>query len=92
MASLRRLRTQTVKMSASLQIADTIRAEAHPAVSFFISKPLTVNAVTGTRFAVNIIPHTAAVTGFATLAVGDTVNVEVDLLARYAARLLEVAQ
>ena len=42
-----------------------------------------------TRFTVNIIPHTAEVTGFATMAVGQAVNIEIDLIARYAARLKE---
>ncbi len=50
---------------------------------------LTVNDVAGETFAVNVIPHTAAVTGFALLAVGDAVNIEVDMLARYVARLAE---
>lgn len=51
---------------------------------------LTVNEVSGSRFGVNIIPHTAAQTTFGTLAVGDKVNLEVDPLARYVARLLEM--
>jgi len=50
---------------------------------------LTVNEVDGREFGVNIIPHTAAVTGFSTLQPGDRVNLEVDMLARYVARLLE---
>ncbi len=50
---------------------------------------LTVNEVQGARFGVNIIPHTAAVTGFGTLQVGDGVNIEIDTLARYVARLQE---
>ncbi len=50
---------------------------------------LTVNAVEGDTFAVNIIPHTAAVTRFATLRPGDAVNIEIDTLARYVARLAE---
>jgi riboflavin synthase len=48
---------------------------------------LTVNAVDGTGFGVNIIAHTARKTTFDALAVGDQVNLEVDLLARYVARL-----
>jgi riboflavin synthase len=40
-------------------------------------------------FAVNIIPHTAEVTCFKTLSVGQQVNIEIDMLARYAARLKE---
>jgi riboflavin synthase len=50
---------------------------------------LTVNDVTGDTFSVLIIPHTLRVTTLGTLAVGDEVNLEVDLMARYAARLLE---
>lgn len=50
---------------------------------------LTVNTVHGNRFAVNIIPHTAEVTSFGHLAVGDAVNLEIDMLARYVARLKE---
>jgi riboflavin synthase len=48
---------------------------------------LTVNEVEGERFSVLIIPHTLAVTTFAALRPGDAVNIEVDLMARYAARL-----
>ena len=50
---------------------------------------LTVNEVTGDSFSVLIIPHTLAVTTLAALAVGDSVNLEVDQMARYAARLME---
>lgn len=50
---------------------------------------LTVNAVEGEHFSVLIIPHTLAVTTFGSLQVGAPVNLEVDLMARYAARLLE---
>jgi riboflavin synthase len=50
---------------------------------------LTVNAVDGDTFSVLIIPHTLNVTTIATLAAGDIVNLEVDTMARYAARLME---
>jgi riboflavin synthase len=50
---------------------------------------LTVNAADGTRFEVNLIPHTLAATTLGALAAGDRVNVEVDLVARYVARLHE---
>ena len=50
---------------------------------------LTVNEVDGRRFGVNIIPHTAAVTSFGALAPGDAVNIEIDTVARYVARLQE---
>jgi riboflavin synthase len=50
---------------------------------------LTVNSVTGTRFAVNLIPHTLVVTSLRDLAPGARVNLEVDMVARYVARLAE---
>lgn len=49
---------------------------------------LTVNAVRGSEFEVNLIPHTLAVTTLKDLRAGDSVNLEVDPLARYAERLL----
>ena len=55
---------------------------------------LTVNEVAGNEaegdtFGVNIIPHTAAVTRFGALRPGEAVNIEIDMLARYVARLAE---
>lgn len=50
---------------------------------------LTVNAVDGPRFGINIIPHTAEHTNIAQWQPGTRINLEVDLLARYLARLLE---
>jgi riboflavin synthase len=49
---------------------------------------LTVNSVEGRRFGVNIIPHTQQVTALRHLGVGARVNMEVDMLARYVARLV----
>jgi riboflavin synthase len=49
---------------------------------------LTVNEVEGPRFGVNIIPHTLKVTTLGRLKPGMTVNLEVDLMARYVARLV----
>ena len=49
---------------------------------------LTVNGVEGARFEVNLIPHTRSVTTLRRLAPGVRVNLEVDMLARYAERLL----
>jgi riboflavin synthase len=49
---------------------------------------LTVNTVEGRRFDVNIIPHTHAVTTLGELRVGDGVNVEIDVVARYLDRLI----
>ncbi|MGE5442474.1 MAG: riboflavin synthase [Bacteroidota bacterium] len=50
---------------------------------------LTVNEVDGARFGVNIIPHTLSVTTLGEAGPGDRVNLEIDLLARYVARLIE---
>lgn len=50
---------------------------------------LTVNEVDGSEFGVNIIPHTQAVTTWGKARAGDRVNVEIDMLARYVARLSE---
>ena len=50
---------------------------------------LTVNEVDGAHFGVNIIPHTLAHTTLGGLEPGDTVNMEIDMLARYLARQLE---
>ena len=50
---------------------------------------LTVNAVEGDTFSVLIIPHTLAVTTFGALHQGDDVNLEIDTMARYAARLMD---
>ena len=50
---------------------------------------LTVNEVEGNRFGVNLIPHTQQVTTWGEAAVGDAVNLEIDTLARYVARLAE---
>jgi riboflavin synthase len=49
---------------------------------------LTVNEVEGARFGVNIIPHTQVATTFGELKPGDRVNLEIDMLARYVARLV----
>ena len=50
---------------------------------------LTVNEVSDKRFGVNVIPHTLTVTTWGAKTPGQSVNLEVDLFARYIARLLE---
>ncbi|MEM9709398.1 MAG: riboflavin synthase [Pseudomonadota bacterium] len=50
---------------------------------------LTVNEVEGARFGINFIPHTKSVTTWGRAALGDRVNLEIDTLARYVARLAE---
>jgi riboflavin synthase len=74
----------------------TLRAP--PALSRFIAPKgsvaldgvsLTVNHVEGDTFTVLIIPHTLTVTSFGALKAGDEINLEIDTMARYAARLME---
>jgi riboflavin synthase len=79
---------------------DSVRVlmEAPPELARFIAPKgsvalngvsLTVNEVDGQRFGVNIIPYTLAHTTWGDRLPGDPVNLEVDLLARYAARLTQ---
>ena len=51
---------------------------------------LTVNDVDGDVFGINFIPHTKEVTTWGDVSVGDNVNLEIDTLARYVARLAEM--
>lgn len=79
---------------------DSLRltCEAPPELARFIAPKgsvalngtsLTVNEVAGNRFGVNLIPHTREVTNWGDVARGDVVNLEIDTLARYVARLAE---
>ncbi len=52
---------------------------------------LTVNAVDGTRFALNLIPHTLGATTLKHLQAGSRVNLEVDMIARYVERMTQFA-
>lgn len=51
---------------------------------------LTVNEVSAADFGINFIPHTKEVTTWGNVSVGDSVNLEIDTLARYVARLAEM--
>lgn len=51
---------------------------------------LTVNEVEGSEFGINFIPHTKIATTWGDVAVGDRVNLEIDTLARYVARLADM--
>ncbi len=75
-----------LEVEAPAAIARFIAAKGSVAVC---GVSLTVNEVAGTRFAVNLIPHTLAVTTLQALAPGARVNLEIDLIARYVARLAE---
>ena len=75
-----------------------LAVRAPPSLSRFIAPKgsvtldgvsLTVNAVERDTFSTLVIPHTLRVTTFGTSRKGDALNLEVDLIARYAARLLE---
>lgn len=77
-----------------------VEFELEPALARFVASKgsvtidgvsLTVNGCKGDRFDVVLVPHTAAVTTLGEIAVGSEHNVEVDLLARYVARILEHA-
>ncbi|MDF3413157.1 riboflavin synthase [Sulfitobacter sp. M57] len=52
---------------------------------------LTVNEVNGCDFGINFIPHTKEVTTWGDVQVGDRINLEIDTLARYVARLAEMS-
>ena len=52
---------------------------------------LTVNEVDGEQFGINFIPHTKSVTTWGDAKVGDKINLEVDTMARYVARLQDYA-
>jgi riboflavin synthase len=52
---------------------------------------LTVNEVDGCDFGINFIPHTKQMTTWGDVALGDHVNLEIDTLARYVARLAEMS-
>ncbi len=68
---------------------DIARFIAHKGSVTLDGTSLTVNEVEGNIFGVNIIPHTQAVTTWGHARAGDTVNIEIDMLARYVARLAE---
>lgn len=73
----------------SFQAPDTLAKYLAPKGSITIDGvSLTVNEVDGATFGINVIPHTQEVTTIGALGVGDKVNLEIDMLARYVARLL----
>jgi riboflavin synthase len=76
-----------------------LQVEAPPALARYIARKgsvavdgvsLTVNAVEGARFEINLIPHTRQVTTLGRLAPGARVNLEVDMMARYVERALSL--
>ena len=81
---------EAVKLVFDVQDAELMRFVAPKGSAAVDGVSLTVNGVTGREFDVVIIPHTLAVTALGDLAPGQEANLEVDLLARYVARLLLV--
>ncbi|MGR3490839.1 MAG: riboflavin synthase [Shimia sp.] len=90
----------TAKITRMVEEGDSIRLtfDAPAALARFIAPKgsvaldgtsLTVNEVEGTSFGINLIPHTRAVTTWGDRREGDLVNLEIDTLARYVARLAE---
>jgi riboflavin synthase len=84
---------QLVEQEGSLRItvaapADLMRYIAPKGSVVLDGVSLTVNEVAGNTFGVNIIPHTQAVTTFGTAQSGARLNMEVDVIARYVARIL----
>lgn len=75
-----------VEIEAPAELARFIAAKGSVAVD---GVSLTVNEVDANRFGINIIPHTWQHTSFARFADGTPVNLEIDVIARYVARLME---
>lgn len=78
-------RSMQFRIEAPAALAKYIAAKGSVCVD---GVSLTVNAVEGATFEVNLVPHTLAATTLGELAPGQRVNLEVDLLARYLERLL----
>ena len=77
-------RSQRWRITTSRSLLRYVAAKGSVAVD---GVSLTVNAVDGDGFELNLIPHTVANTAFSATAIGAAVNVEVDLIARYVERL-----
>ncbi|OYX24277.1 MAG: riboflavin synthase [Rhodobacterales bacterium 32-66-7] len=77
-----------VNLERALKVGDELGGHIEGSVALN-GTSLTVNEVEGADFGVNFIPHTQAVTTWGDVAVGDLVNLEVDTMARYVARLRE---
>jgi riboflavin synthase len=89
LGNVKRLETDARSVRVAIEIpANFARYVAKKGSVTVDGVSLTVNEVAGQVFEVNIIPHTAQITIIGGYAVGTTVNVEVDLLARYIERLL----
>lgn len=77
-----------IRFAAPAELAGFIAPKGSVALN---GTSLTVNEVEGAEFGVNLIPHTLAVTTWGSVRAGDAVNLEIDTLARYVARLRDWA-
>ena len=78
--------SQRFEFTVPAELARFIAAKGSVALD---GTSLTVNEVAANRFGVNLISHTLKVTTWGRARVGDGVNIEIDMLARYVARLQE---
>jgi riboflavin synthase len=76
-----------VEIDAPSDISGYIAAKGSVALD---GVSLTVNTVSGTCFGINLIPHTASRTTFGDMQAGRRLNVEIDILARYIGRMVEM--
>lgn len=84
------LRVEGESLQVTFRAPDALAGFIAPKGSVCLNgTSLTVNEVEGASFGVNLIPHTQAVTTWDEVAVGQPVNLEIDTLARYVARLRE---
>ncbi|MTJ82401.1 MAG: riboflavin synthase [Telmatospirillum sp.] len=89
-ATVAAIRPENESLRFTFEVPDSLKRYVAPKGSVAIDGvSLTVNEVEGNRFGVNIIPHTRSVTAFGGYQVGSRVNLEIDMLARYVARLME---
>lgn len=89
-ASVTGLRAEGDSLRVTLRAPQDLARFVAPKGSIALNgTSLTVNEVEGASFGINLIPHTRKVTTWGAVAVGDAVNLEVDTMARYVARLRE---
>lgn len=89
-ATLTEMKEEGDSLRLSFKTNDQLKRFIAPKGSITLNGvSLTVNEVQDDTFGVNLIAHTQGVTTFGIISPGDIVNVEIDMLARYVARLLE---
>ena len=89
-ATVRGVREEGASLSAEIEVpADLARFIAEKGSVTLDGVSLTVGRVAGARFDVMLVPHTRSATTLGSLAAGRTLNLEVDLVARYLDRLLD---